>query len=106
MQTESTVITPMPASRAVRGRKDADKQEKIIEPDVIRKSLPELIALHRKAIDAGDKYSDAIKAQAEKAGVLASVLRKFVRAVAKDQREEKKREHEQLCLLLDEVKVD
>jgi hypothetical protein len=54
-------------------------------------------------VDSNAAFSDAIKVTAEKGGVQAAVLRKFVKATAGDQREEKKRENEQLCLLFDEV---
>lgn len=89
--------------RRMKGRKDADKQEKIIQLDAIKASLPELLELHTAVVDSNAAFSDAIKVTAEKGGVQASVLRKFVKATAGDQREEKKRENEQLCLLFDEV---
>jgi hypothetical protein len=85
------------------GRKDADKQEQIIELDEIKSSVPELVLLYKAAEDSANALSDSIKHVAERGGVLAATLRKFVAAAAVDRFDEKKRQCEQLSLLFENI---
>lgn len=83
------------------GRKDSDGQEAVIKLDKVKEKIDHLIKLHKTAADASDALNDGIKAVAEKSGLLASVVRKYVVAKAGDKFEEKAREVEQLSLLFD-----
>ena len=87
----------------VRGRKDADKQEAVIEVAVVRERLPHLENLYRACLSAGTEFNDGVKAVAEKSGLLASVVSKYVKAKVKSKTEDRKREAEQLSLLFDET---
>lgn len=86
-----------------RGRKNRDNQEAVIEIAALRKMLPQLITLKNNADSAASDLNDAIKAAAEKSGLLASVVRKVVVASAGENFEEKKREVEQLSLAFEEI---
>ena len=88
---------------APRGRKDAEKQETVLNPESVETKIEHLITLKRKVETATSDYSDAIKAVAETSGFLASQVRKFVTARAGERFEEKKREATQFVLLFDEV---
>lgn len=90
-------------AKAVRGRKDSEKQEQVIKLSAVKDKISDLITLYNKAGDANDKLNDAIKATAEKAGLLSSVVRKFVVARAGDRFEEEARKVEQLNLVFDEI---
>ena len=86
-----------------RGRKDAQKQEAVIECDVIRERKDELIRLYRATGTAAEEWNDGIKAAAEKAGLQSGVVRKFIIACAGEAFGDKKRDAAQLTLLFDEV---
>lgn len=86
-----------------RGRKNRDKQEAVIEVAKLREKLPQLVKLKKASDEASSDLNDAIKAAAEKSGLLASVVRKVVVASAGENFEEKKREAEQLSLAFEEV---
>ena len=108
MQTQTSMndadlkIPHTHGSRA-RGRKNADKQEAVITMAPVKESIDELVALKIQADAAGDKFNDAVKATAEKAGLLASVVRKFVQARAGEKFEEEKTKCVQLSLVFEEV---
>lgn len=88
-----------------KGRKDADKQEAVIKTGPIKEKIDDLVALYIKMGRAADTFNDAVKATAEKSGLLASVVRKFVVARAGEKFEEEKRKCEQLQLVFDEVGI-
>jgi hypothetical protein len=85
------------------GRVDHDGQEASIKLDAIREGVDNLVSLYRAAEEAGTDLSEAIKAVAEKSGLLATVVRKFIAAKAGEQYEERKRQCEQLSLVFEEV---
>lgn len=90
--------------RKPRGRKDvSDKQEAVIELEVVRERIEDLIGLYHAAEAAGTDLSEAVKASAEEAGIQASVLRKFIAARAGEKFADKKRDAGQLSLLFEEV---
>lgn len=89
--------------KGTRGRKGKDKQEAVVEIGKLREKLPHLVQLKNTADGAASDLNDAIKATAEKCGLLASVVRKVVVASAGENFEEKKREAEQLSLAFEEV---
>jgi hypothetical protein len=91
------------AINKARGRKETDGQEKVISTKPIRESVTELCQLKVKADAARDRLNVAVKAVAEKSGLLSSVVRKFVNARAGENFEEEKRKVEQLGLVFDEV---
>lgn len=97
-----TATEPSTKTRTPRGRKDRG-QEAAIKLDPIKESVEELVQLHRKAAEAGDAYSDGVKKVAEKSGLLASVVRKFVSARAGEKFKDEKTKAEQLNLLFEDV---
>jgi len=89
-----------------RGRKDKDKEDGgVIKIEPLRKSLRELGELAIKAAEANAKLKDAVKATAEKSGLVASVVRRLVKALGgdKDHFEDEKRKAEQTQLVFDEI---
>lgn len=89
--------------RRPRGRKDRDGQEAIVVLDALKDNIGHLVELLHLSEGAAKDYSDGIKANAEKAGIQASVLSKFVKAKAGEKFEEKERDCRQLVMLFDEV---
>lgn len=103
-QAGSAVVNIDQTSRpGARGRKDADKQEAVIVVPELEKRIQELEDLHKKKTAAKDRYNDAVKAAAEKCGMLASVVNKFVNARVGESFEDEKRKNEQLQLCFDEI---
>lgn len=92
------------ANGQARGRRDpATRQEATIETAVVKDRVQELVLLLQRSKDASTAYSDGVKAAAEKAGLQASVVRKFIEARAGEQFTERQRDARQLVLLFDEV---
>lgn len=87
----------------VKARINPDKQEAVQRPDLVEEAIDELVTLHHKAASAQEALNDAIKATAEKAGYLASVVRKVVVARAGEKWEEKHREAAQQLELFDKI---
>jgi len=85
------------------GRKDGTGQDAVVTMDPVKERVEELIELYVKSGDAAAKFNEAIKTTAEKSGLLASTVRKFVVARAGEKFDEVKREVEQLALVFDEV---
>lgn len=100
---QATQDANLSTEKKPRGRKNADKQEAIITMQPIKEAIDDLVGLHEKAGAAADKFNDAVKATAEKAGLLASVVRAFVVARASDKFDEAKTKCQQLSLCFDEV---
>lgn len=91
--------------RKAKGRTDRSGQEKAIEMAQLDERMPNLVSLHNAAKLANTELSDAVKATAEKAGLLASVVRKFVVAKAGEHYEDKMKEAYQLSLVFGESKA-
>lgn len=89
-------------TKTVKGRKDPSGQEAVPKPEVLEAKLKELVHLHNKKTAAADACNDAIKAVAEKAGLLASVVAKVVAASANDKFEEEAKKAAQLSLAFEE----
>jgi len=89
--------------RRTTGRKDTDKQEAVIELEIIRNRVEELVGLYRSSQEARGAFGDAIKAAAESSGLLAATVRKFVVARAGDDFGEAARKAAQLALVFEEV---
>jgi hypothetical protein len=106
MQTQ---VEPTTAKRGngrtnPRGRKDQTTgQEEAINIAPVKKSIEELMTLYIEQQAAAEKCSSAIKAVAEKSGLLAEVVRKLVKARAGEKFEEAKRTVQQLSLVFEEV---
>lgn len=90
------------ASGKVKGRKDAG-QEAIIKSKEVENRIADLVDLHIKSVALKEKLNDAIKAVAEKAGLHASTVAKFVHARAGERFDETNTKIQQLALLFDEV---
>jgi len=90
--------------RSARGRQDRSGQKKAIDMSKLTDRLDHLVNLHGRAKTAARDLSDAVKAVAEKSGLLASVVRKVVVAKAGEGFEDKKKEAAQLALAFDEIK--
>lgn len=89
--------------KQVRGRKDKEKQEKVVTLEPLRERLTNLITLHAQTRTASAEYSEAIKATAEATGLMASVVRSYVTAkAAPDGLKDAKRKAEQLALVFGE----
>jgi hypothetical protein len=87
-----------------RGRKDQTTgQEAAISLRPIKDGIEELVTLYTQQQESAARCSDAIKAAAEQSGLLANVVRKFVKARAGDKFEEAKRTVEQLSLVFEEL---
>jgi hypothetical protein len=93
------------AQRKVRGRKGkTDHQEAIIKLEELNPlAIATLITDFRAAHEAGEVFAEGVKANAERAGIQASVLRKFIAARASENFNEKKRDALQLSLLFEEI---
>ena len=78
-------------------------QEAVIKMAPVKENIDNLIELFTKAGEASEKLNDAIKAMAEKSGMLAVVVRKLVTARAGEKFDDEKRKVEQLSLIFDEV---
>ena len=87
----------------MKGRKDADKQEAVLQHETVATRIDELLTLYRRQETAAEAFGDAVKKCAEDSGFLASVVRRFVTARAGERFHEKHRENEQLELLFTEV---
>ena len=96
-------VVPIRGSKA-RGRQDRSGQEKVIEVAKLIEKLPHLQGLYNTAKEANKDFSDAVKAVAEKSGLLASVVRKIVVAKAGENYDDKKKEAEQLEMVFGELK--
>jgi hypothetical protein len=103
-QTEVTEAKRGNGRASPRGRKDQTTgQEEAITMAPVKKSIDELVRLYTQQQAASEKCSTGIKTVAEQSGLLANVLRKFVKARAGEKFEEAKRTVEQLSLVFDEV---
>lgn len=87
-----------------RGRKDRNSgQEAVIKLDAVKTKVSHLEKLYTAQVDATNAYSEAIKAVAEKSGLLANVVSKFIKAKVNDRVEDKRREATQLSLLFEDA---
>lgn len=101
-QTEVTDAARGNGRASPRARKDQTTgQEAAISLRPIKDSIEELVTLYKQQDESAARCSDAIKAAAEKAGLMANVVRKFVKARAGEKFEEAKRTVEQLSLVFD-----
>ena len=91
------------SSKPVRGRKDTEGQPKVIQMESLRTRVDDLVDLRAKAAEAAEAYGEAVKATAEQAGLLSSVVRKFVDARAGEKYEEAKTKAQQLSLCFEEI---
>jgi hypothetical protein len=89
--------------RRPRGRKDHDGQGAVVKLEPVRERIVYLVGLYRDSEAASTVLAEGIKDIAEKAGLQASVVRKFIAAKAGEKFAEKKRDCEQLSLLFKEV---
>lgn len=100
MQTQQTEVTK--GNGRTRGRRDqTTEQETAFRLAPIRQSIAELVTLYTQQCESAARFSDAIKVTAEKSGLLASVVSKYVKARAGDQFQEAKRKVVQLSLIFE-----
>ena len=92
-------------AKAPRGRKDNQGQEAVIKPQTLKDGLKNLAHLKAKAEEANQKLKDAVKAIAEKSGLEATVVRKFVNArhAGSEKFDNEKRRIEQLGIVFEEI---
>jgi MarR-like DNA-binding transcriptional regulator SgrR of sgrS sRNA len=103
-QTEVTDAKRGNGRASPRGRKDQTTgQEAAISLRPIKDGIEELVTLYTQQEESAARCSDAIKAAAEQSGLLANVIRRFVKARAGDKFEEAKRTVEQLSLVFEEL---
>jgi hypothetical protein len=99
---DAALATDKAISKA-RGRKDTTGTEVVMQTKPIKEMLKDLILLETRRAAATEKFNDQVKAVAEKAGFLSSVVRRIVKAHAGESFEEEKRKVEQLGIVFDEV---
>jgi len=92
------------ALRGATGRKDANKQEKVIDLKVLKERGAELIRLLKKQKDVSVEVSDAFKRAAQDSGLNVTAVRSYFSARAGDNFKDRQRNVEQLALLFDELK--
>ena len=103
MNDVNDFLSDMRETRAAKARKEGG-QEKVIDLDQLKSGqIQELLLLKLSAKTAAEDFGSAIRAKAEAAGVQASVLRKYVNALAAKKTPEQKRNAEQLVLLFEEI---
>lgn len=107
MQTPSeSVEGAAKGGKNVKGRKDSEGQEAVINLKPLKDNIKNLVALKKKEISAKDARSDAVKATAEKCGVQTSAVNQLVNAIVADRFEQEKRKVDQGSLLFEEVGQD
>ena len=84
-------------------RQDKNGDEKVITLQDLRDALPNLTQLKTNADAANVELKDAIKATAEKSGLLAVAVRALVNARAKGNVNDKARQAEQMSLVFGEI---
>lgn len=85
-----------------RGRRDRG-QEAVIKLEELQNRVPQLIELKKKADEAKQVYTDAIKSTAEQSGLLAATVSRYVKARAGDKFEDEKTKATQLALCFEEI---
>lgn len=88
-----------------RGRKDRAGQEKVVKMAELDDRMPNLIGLYNTMVQSRQEFSEAVKATAEKSGLFASVVRKFVVAKSGEHFAERRDEAFQLSLVFGESKA-
>jgi hypothetical protein len=101
MTTEQTEAA-LEMKKGARGRKDKG-QEAVIKLEAAAVKIEELVELKKKADEATAALNDGVKAAAEQAGLLATVVRSFVNARASDKYDDAKTKAQQLALMFDEI---
>ena len=89
--------------RQAKGRLNQDQQEAVINLAPVKERIEELERLYNRRLEASTAFGDAIKACAEKAGLNAGPLKKFVIARVKEKLPELQRDQDQLALLFFDV---
>ena len=103
MPTATDVIEK---AKGARGRKDVDKEDgAVIKVKTLKDALRELGECKMRADEASAKLKDAVKAVAEKSGLLSSVVRAMVKAQSgdSDQFNDAARKVEQLSIVFEEI---
>ena len=99
----SLVPPPSPKpERKPRGRKEGG-QEQVVKAAVVKDKIDHLVSLHTASEEAATNLSDAIKDIAGKAGIHASVLKRFVAARAGENYSKALERNEQLAFLFESV---
>jgi hypothetical protein len=86
-----------------RGRRDAEKQEKVIKTDILKDKVDDLVGLYKAQQESANDFSERVKKVAETSGLLAASVRRFVVARAGENFEEAKTKALQLSLLFEEI---
>lgn len=97
---------PPKEDKGARGRKENDGQEMVPQPNTLQDAMAELERAYKKQGAAKEAYSDAVKKVAKKAGYLASVVTKLVKARCDGTFADKQRQYEQLSLIFSEIGED
>lgn len=102
METRTEGNTEQKAGRRARvGRTGKDKQEQVIVREEVAEREQQLIKLYHASTEASKDFGDAINVAAEKSGMNASAIRKYIIAKAGDNYDGAKRQVTQLSLLFD-----
>lgn len=87
-------------------RQDKNGDEVVITLDPLRDGLQNLLTLKARADDTKTALGEAIKAVAEKSGLMAKTIRTYVNARASDSAKEARRDAEQMSLVFDEMDTE
>jgi len=86
------------------GRKTkGDNQPSVMDCTKLREALPKLKKLKDALDEASEDFNNAVTKEAEKSGLLASVVRKVATAYTGENFEEEQRKAEQLHLAFEEA---
>lgn len=102
MDMQTPDLADQAGTKGARGRKDQGT-EAVIKMEAVKDRIEDLVGLYNAAAQAKEDLSSAVKAVAEKAGLLATVVNKFVAARAGENFEEAKTKAQQLSLVFEEV---
>jgi transcription termination factor NusB len=91
------------AKKSNLGRKDSEGQEAVVKIETLQVGMDELLKLHTAAENAATDFKEAVKAIAEKSGLNAATVSKYVKARAGDNFDATKGKVLQLALVFEEV---
>lgn len=89
--------------RKTEGRKGRDGSESVIQLDVLRERIQDLVGLRVALGQATRKFQEAIKATAEASGLVSATVMRFVKARAGDNFREERMKAQQMALVFDEI---
>lgn len=99
---QTTAEQALDLKPGARGRKDKG-QEAVIKLEALSVKVDDLVKLYNAQTEAATDFGEAVKLVAEKAGLNAATVRKYISARAGDNFDDTKEKIRQLALVFDEV---